>query len=601
MKTKFTQLRLIFILFIISIVVGAQTFAQAATIEYSKATLISKFAKYVTWPGETRQSEFVIGVYDDDNQYKYFSDFFANKGVKGKDILVRLVKSYDEAKDVNILYIPSPNQRKSSILAEKILSDSQVLVVTEDTKDLSETMVNISYNKQELRLNFTIIDSNIEDTDLKMPKLSSFLDDNDSDELLSPSPSFIRKTQQAKQLLAHQELQKTLEQLNNKLNLSEEKSNLALQKVSERLKLAQQAENNKNQEVIAKDKKLQQLETQLKAQKALLIINKQDLQSANQDKTIEQEQVIIDITEKLEKLENEKEALKKENESANTSLIKLTKITKDYESQSSFKVLFYVFFLIAIIAVIIAYMMWKKAQDSSTQSSLKLDHESNPLLPIREDQLIKSENFAALGYIATDITYAVGLSLDELQAQLEKSNDKKNATTLKPVVTLLESFNLIAADQDDTKIQSFDVTAYIQKMLMLYDFEFSQSNIEYKYFGEKELTIKSVPSYIAIALINVINNSLKHGFDNNGNGKIAVTVEKGAKSGAKIIYSDDGKGMSKDILKQVFEPFFTTHNDRGYVGVGMSTTYDLIKNKLAGDIKIDSQEGKGTTVTIMLP
>ena len=613
MEAKFTQLRLSFILLIVSIgiVMGGQTWAQAATIDHGKATLISKFAKYVTWPGEARQSEFVIGVYDDENQYKYFSDFFANKGVKGKDIIVRLVTSYDEAKDVNILYLPSPNQRKSSRLADKILSDSQVLVVTEDIKDLSETMVDISYNKQKLKLTFSIVDVNIAESNLTMPKLSSFLEDNNNEEILSPSPSFILKTQQTKQLLAHQELKKTLaqkesllEQLIKKLSLSEEnseKSNLALQEVSERLKLAQQEENNKNQKIIAKDKKLQQLETPLNAQQALLKINKQDWQSADEDKTIEQEQAIIDLTEKLEKLENEKVALIQQNESANASLLELTNITKSYDSQPSFKGLFYAFFLISIIALVIAYMMWKKAKDSSAPSSLIPDYTNNPLLPIRESQLIKSENFAALGYIATDITYAIGLSLDELHAQFEKAGETKNATTLKPVVTLLENFNLIAADQDDTKTQSFDVTAYVQKMLMLYDFEFSQSNIAYKYSGEKELTIKSVPSYIAIALLNVINNSLKHGFDNNGNGKIAVKVEKGIKGGAKITYSDDGKGMNKDTLKQVFEPFFTTRSDRGYVGVGMSTTYDLIKNKLAGDIKIDSQEGKGTTVTITLP
>lgn len=613
MEAKFTQLRLSFILLIVSIgiVVGGQTWAQAATIDYGKATLISKFAKYVTWPGEARQSEFVIGVYDDENQYKYFSEFFANKGVKGKDIIVRLVTSYDDAKDVNILYIPSPNQRKSSRLADKILSDSQVLVVTEDIKDLSETMVDISYNKQQLKLTFSIVDVNIADSNLTMPKLSSFLDDKGGEEILSPSPSFILKTQQAKQLLAHQELKKTLvqkesllEQMIKKLNLSKEsskKSTLAFQEVSERLKIAQQEESNKNQKLIAKDKKLQQLETQLNAQQALLKINKQDWQSADEGKTLEQEQAIIDLTEKLEKLEKEKETLKKQNESANTSLLELTNITKDYDSQSSYKALFYVFFLIAIIALVMAYMMWKKAKDTSVQSSMGSEHESNPLLPIRENQLIKSENFAALGYIATDITYAIGLSLEELQTQFEKSGDTKNVATLKPVITLLENFNLIAADQDDTKIQSFDVTAYIKKMFMLYDFEFSQSNIAYKYSGEKELTIKSVPSYIAIALLNVINNSLKHGFDNNGNGKITIKVEEGAKGGAKIIYSDDGKGMNKDTLKQVFEPFFTTHNDRGYVGVGMSTTYDLIKNKLTGDIKIDSQEGKGTTVTITLP
>ena len=146
-----------------------------------------------------------------------------------------------------------------------------------------------------------------------------------------------------------------------------------------------------------------------------------------------------------------------------------------------------------------------------------------------------------------------------------------------------DTFNLIAADQDDTSPQSFDVIAYIQKMMMLYEFEFSQSDIVYNYSGEKALNIKSVPSYIALILLNIVNNSLKHGFNNNGNGKIALKVEKGLKGGARITYSDDGKGMNKSTLDKVFEPFFTTRSDRGYVGGGMSTTYDVIKNKLNGD------------------
>jgi len=113
--------------------------------------------------------------------------------------------------------------------------------------------------------------------------------------------------------------------------------------------------------------------------------------------------------------------------------------------------------------------------------------------------------------------------------------------------------------------------------------------------------IKSVPRYISLVLLNLINNSLKHGFDNNGNGKIDLKIEKGAKGGAKITYIDDGKGMSKSTLEQVFKPFFTTCSDRGYVGIGMSTTYDLISNKLAGDIQVKSQEGKGTSIIITLP
>jgi signal transduction histidine kinase len=220
---------------------------------------------------------------------------------------------------------------------------------------------------------------------------------------------------------------------------------------------------------------------------------------------------------------------------------------------------------------------------------------------IRDRQLVKSENLAALGYIATDTTYSVALYLDELQTELESIGDTKNAATLKPIVTLLSNLNLIAADQDETKLQSFDVVSYMKKMVMLYEFEFKQSNIAYLYSGEQSLTIKSVPSYIALMLLNVINNSLKHGFNNNGQGKISLNVEKDGKNGTKITYSDDGKGMSKAVLNQVFEPFFTTHSDRGYVGLGMSTVHDLIKDKLSGDIKIESQEGKGTTVLITLP
>ncbi len=68
-----------------------------------------------------------------------------------------------------------------------------------------------------------------------------------------------------------------------------------------------------------------------------------------------------------------------------------------------------------------------------------------------------------------------------------------------------------------------------------------------------------------------------------------------------IEIEDNGPGINEATRRRIFEPFFTTRNDRGYVGVGMSTTYDLIKNKLAGDISIESQEGKGTTVTITLP
>ena len=111
----------------------------------------------------------------------------------------------------------------------------------------------------------------------------------------------------------------------------------------------------------------------------------------------------------MKSFKRKNDELQKQNNIKNDSVIKLTKEVEDSKGQSSFQTLFYIFLIIAIVALVAAFMMWKKTKDAALQAPLPSKNEKNPLLPVREEQLIKSENFAALGYIATDITYAVGL------------------------------------------------------------------------------------------------------------------------------------------------------------------------------------------------
>lgn len=135
MEATFTQLKscALFIILSLGFIIAGQTWARTTTLDHEQATLVSKFAKYVIWPTEARQREFVIGIYDNVEKYNYFSNFFANKGIRGKDIIVRLVANTKEAQDVNILYVPSLNQNKFIKLAGKI-SGSHVLIVSEDNK-----------------------------------------------------------------------------------------------------------------------------------------------------------------------------------------------------------------------------------------------------------------------------------------------------------------------------------------------------------------------------------------------------------------------------------------------------------------------------------
>lgn len=108
-------------------------------------------------------------------------------------------------------------------------------------------------------------------------------------------------------------------------------------------------------------------------------------------------------------------------------------------------------------------------------------------------------------------------------------------------------------------------------------------------FGNAELLLTAIK--------NVISNSCKYSPDHLA--KIKLTV--GPK---EIIISveDDGKGISENDLKNIFQPFYRTEDSKSITGfgVGLPLVYRIIKLH-KGQIKVNSIVGKGTTVLIQLP
>lgn len=67
-----------------------------------------------------------------------------------------------------------------------------------------------------------------------------------------------------------------------------------------------------------------------------------------------------------------------------------------------------------------------------------------------------------------------------------------------------------------------------------------------------------------------------------------------------ICIRDEGTGMSNDLLPRIVEPFFSTWQEHGCVGIGLTVADHVIRNH-GGELSINSEPGKGTTVRVILP
>jgi signal transduction histidine kinase len=68
----------------------------------------------------------------------------------------------------------------------------------------------------------------------------------------------------------------------------------------------------------------------------------------------------------------------------------------------------------------------------------------------------------------------------------------------------------------------------------------------------------------------------------------------------EIKVTDNGKGIPKEVVDKIFQPFFTTKPTGEGTGLGLSLSYDIVKAH-GGEIRVESEQGEGTTFIISLP
>jgi signal transduction histidine kinase len=107
------------------------------------------------------------------------------------------------------------------------------------------------------------------------------------------------------------------------------------------------------------------------------------------------------------------------------------------------------------------------------------------------------------------------------------------------------------------------------------------------------------PARIKQAVVNLLDNAIKY----SPEGEIQVSLEQNMEH-SKLVITDSGCGIPSDMLDKVFEPFYRVDKSRarhqGGSGLGLAITREIIA-KHSGTIRLESREGQGTKVTVLLP
>lgn len=245
-------------------------------------------------------------------------------------------------------------------------------------------------------------------------------------------------------------------------------------------------------------------------------------------------------------------------------------------------------------------------------------------------QLVQTEKLASLGSLVAGVAHELNTPLGNMltlattlqehaqafsatiaQGQLKRSTLDNFLSMLQESTQLFESsahkasdlissFKQVAVDQSSSRRRPFSLQQTINEVLMTLRPLLKNSLHQIHVDIPQPIEMNSYPGPLEQVLTNLINNSLIHAFDHDQPGDIVISAEQHDNL-VTLIYRDNGQGMSEDVQKKLFDPFFTTRMGSGGSGLGMYITYNLVNALLGGQIHVQSHPGQGSTFTLCLP
>ena len=221
-----------------------------------------------------------------------------------------------------------------------------------------------------------------------------------------------------------------------------------------------------------------------------------------------------------------------------------------------------------------------------------------------EDERLSLERYANVGKVARLIAHEVRNPLTNIQLSVEAVSKMSEDAALDEYLGIIEKNairinNLVTELLSATKLSEFDlkpipINQLIEDTLIVAIDRIRLNKIQViKNYDPEICTVIADAEKLKIAILNLVVN----GIEAMENGGIMKIETKKADNNCLVIIEDSGKGIHKEDLKKIFQPFFSTKSNG--TGLGLATTQNIILNH-GGSIQVESIPSKGTKFKVIL-
>lgn len=172
---------------------------------------------------------------------------------------------------------------------------------------------------------------------------------------------------------------------------------------------------------------------------------------------------------------------------------------------------------------------------------------------------------------------------------------------LRRTADLINSFKQVAVDQTSEQRRQFNLHEVAHEVVVTLSPSLRKTTHTLVSEVPENIQLDSFPGPLEQVLMNLTTNALRHAFDGRQHGQMRLSAESLPDQWVRIVFSDNGVGISEQNLQKIFDPFFTTKLGQGGSGLGLSISYNIVTAMLGGRIEVKSELGVGTEFCIEMP